>query len=119
MGAITKRVLSGSTDGNAIDVNLTSVAVAVHTGPSTTSIIDEVWIYAQNNTGTAITTWFAWGATATANQVKIDIAGDGKLKQVFPGLPMQGNATNKTIVVGASAASTIHVYGWVNRIDQT
>lgn len=50
MATFSKQILSGSTDGKAILVTATATAgTTIHTASSTTTTLDEVWIYAQLN----------------------------------------------------------------------
>jgi hypothetical protein len=50
MATFSKQILSGSTDGKAIKVAQTaSSGTLIHTGSTSTSVFDEVWLYAQLN----------------------------------------------------------------------
>lgn len=50
MATFNKTILSGSTDGRGIKVAATATAgTLIHTGSSTATTIDEIWIYAQLN----------------------------------------------------------------------
>ena len=50
MATFSKQILSGSTDGKAIKVAQTaSSGTLIHTGSTSTSVIDEVWLYATLN----------------------------------------------------------------------
>lgn len=50
MPAFSKVVFSGSTDGRAVKVAATSSpGTTIHTGPSTNTVTDEIWLYAQLN----------------------------------------------------------------------
>jgi hypothetical protein len=50
MAAYSKNILSASTDGRAIKVAQTATAgTLIHTGPTATTVFDEVWLYAQLN----------------------------------------------------------------------
>lgn len=50
MATFTKQILSGSTDGKQIKVAQTaSSGTLIHTGSTTTTTFDEVWLYAQLN----------------------------------------------------------------------
>ena len=57
MATFSKQILSGSTDGKAIKVAQTATAgTLIHTGSTTTTTFDEVWLYAQlNNASAALT----------------------------------------------------------------
>jgi hypothetical protein len=50
MATYSKQILSASTDGKGIKVAQTaSAGTLIHTGSSTSSVFDEVWLYAQLN----------------------------------------------------------------------
>jgi hypothetical protein len=50
MATFSKQIFSGSTDGRSIKVAQTaSLGTVIHTGSSTTSVLDEVWLYATLN----------------------------------------------------------------------
>jgi hypothetical protein len=50
MAVFSKQILSGSTDGKAIKVAQTaSAGTLIHTGSTSTSVFDEVWLYATLN----------------------------------------------------------------------
>ena len=49
MGTISKEILSGSTNGKPIQVSATSsLGDTIHTTLASASVIDEIWLYAQN-----------------------------------------------------------------------
>lgn len=98
--------------------NTTSPGTTIHTCSSNTSIIDEVWIYAVNYDTSArkLTLQFG-GTTAGDNDIELTIAAESGLVLVAPGLPVQGNATAKVIKAYAATATSIVLYGYVNRIS--
>ena len=52
MATFNKELLSQSIDGRAIKVSATAIGTSptlIHTGSATSTVLDEVWIYAQNN----------------------------------------------------------------------
>jgi len=120
MAAITKRVLSGSVDGLAIAVSSTSGGViTAHTGPSSSSIIDEVWLYATNELTTTISLVVEWGASSSLTAIYQDIVPREGPQLVAPGLVIQGNATPKVISVWGTVKDQLVIHGYVNRLDQS
>ena len=121
MPTIVKRVLSGSTDGFPINVSSTSTsATVIHTGSTSTNVIDEVWLYAQNSNTVTVSCWMEWGGGASASQlIKFDVFGQSGPECVIPGLIIQGrSATGISITMGASTSNVISILGFVNRITQ-
>lgn len=123
MATVTKRILSGSTDGFPITVSATAVsATLIHTGPTSTTTIDEVYIYANNSSTNTVTMWMEWGNAASGSHViTFDVLPKGEGPQlIVPGFPLQGrSATGASINVGASTSNVIQIYGFVNRIVQS
>jgi hypothetical protein len=114
--AMTKIVLSGSTDGIPYQSDGTDW-YTIHTASSTATDFDEVWLWACNPSGTdrlAYVGWGSWGTTAT--QTKYTVAKQDGLFLVIPGLAMKGNASSPKIVsVYSGTANAINWVGYVNR----
>lgn len=110
----TRRLLSGSTDGIPILVNVTSsgTALTVHTAVSGVTDFDEVWLYAFNIGANDVTLNLSLGDTAKA--VKQIISANVGLVSVCEGLPLQNGAVVKA---WASNATDCHLVGFVNRLD--
>jgi len=125
MATYTKAILSGSTDGLDIAINASSTAgTLIHTGPSTTSILDEIFIYAKNEVSatSAQVLTILWGADSqagTSQTMRTTIPQRDGLYLVIPGLIIQGNATPLVIRAVCNESSAVAVMGYVNRIDQT
>jgi hypothetical protein len=119
MATFSKLILSGSTDGKAIKVAATSSpGTTIHTGSSTATTIDEVWLYAVNTSATAVKLTVQWGGTtATDDDIEVTIQPEAGLVTIAPGLLIKGNASS-ALVVRAFAATTnvITIHGFVNRI---
>lgn len=121
MATFTKLALqpAGSTgDGLGILVAATSTAgTAIHTASTTTTTIDEVWLYAYNNHSADILLTIEFGgATAPKDVIKQTVITQAGLVLVVPGLVVQGNATAKVVRAFAATASQISIFGYVNRI---
>ncbi len=55
MATFSKTILSGSTDGRGIKVAATATAgTLVHTGSSTATTLDEIWLYAVNTSASDV-----------------------------------------------------------------
>lgn len=120
MATYTKVVLSGSTQGKAIKVAATaSTGTTIHATGTSSSIIDEVWLYAYNSSTSpiALTIQFG-GTTAVDNDIKIDIPATSGLTLVVPGLILTGTgAAANTVYAYAGTADVVTISGYVNRIS--
>lgn len=118
MASFAKTILSGSTDGRAILVAATaSAGTTIHTGPSNTSHLHEVWLYAMCTDTTARKLTIQWGATTSPNDdIELTIPAESGLVLVAPGLLLKGNATPLVIRAFAATANVITIHGFVNTI---
>ena len=120
MATFAKEKLSASTDGRAIKVAATGTAgTLLHTGSSTATVYDEIWLYAQNSDTTARKLTVEWGGvTAPDDLIEITIPAESGLVLVAPGLLIKGNATTALNVRAfAATANVITIHGYVNRIS--
>ena len=93
---------------------IASTSTTIHTSVSTTTDFDEIWIWAQNTSASAVNLTIQWGGTADpANAVKLQMAASSGSYLLVPGWIL-----NNSLVVSAVAATTnvINVTGFVNRI---
>ena len=118
MVTYTKQLLSGSTDGKGILVAATATAgTLLHTGSTTTTTLDEVWLYAVNSSTSAVKLTIEWGeATAPNGNIEQTIAAESGLVLITPGLLIKGNATALTVRAFAATTNVIIVHGYVNQI---
>jgi hypothetical protein len=120
MATFTKVLLSGSTEGKPIKVAQTaSTGTTIHATGTSSSIIDEIWLYAYNSsTGPILLTIQFGGTTAVDNDIKIDIPPTSGLTLVVPGLILTGTGSAaNTVYAYAGTADVITVSGYVNRIS--
>ena len=120
MATFSKIPLSGNTSGMGILVNSGSSGVAgptIHTGSSSASVTDEVWLYAVNydTTDRKLTIQYG-GVTAGTNEIEFTVKAENGLYLIVPGLILVGNATPKVITAYAATNTSIVLYGYVNRI---
>ena len=118
MATYTKTILSGSTDGKSIKVAATATAgTTIHTGSSTATTLDEVWIYAQNTDTTDRKLTIEWGGTTAPDDlIEYTVKAENGLYLIIPGLILKGNATPLVVRAFAATANVITISGYVNRI---
>ena len=119
MAVFSKQLLSGSTQGRAIKVAATaSTGTTIHTTGTSSTIIDEVWLYAYNSsTGPVTLTIQYGGTTAVDNDIKLDIPPTSGLTLVVPGLILTGTGSaGNTVAAYAGTTNVITISGYVNRI---
>jgi hypothetical protein len=118
MATFSKIPLSGSTDGRGIHIDdAATPGKTVHTGSSTATIIDEVWLYATNYDSTDRKLTIEWGgATAGGDIIEFTVKAENGLYLIVPGLILKGNATPLVIAAFAATTSAINIFGYVNRI---
>ena len=122
MATFTKTLLSGSSQGKAIKVAATtsgSAGTTIHATGTSSTTIDEVWLYAYNSSASAATLTIQWGGvTAVDNETKLSIPATTGLTLVIPGLIITGTGSAaNTIAAYAGTTNVITVSGYVNRIS--
>lgn len=120
MATFSKVLLSGSTQGKAIKVAATaSTGTTIHATGTSSSIQDEIWLYAYNSsTGPVTLTIQFGGTTAVDNDIKIDVPATSGLTLVVPGLVLTGTgAAANTVYAYAGTTNVITISGYVNRIS--
>lgn len=117
MATYSRIVLSGSTKGRAIKVAATSSpGTTIHTGSSTNTTYDEIWLYAQNTDTTDRKLTLEWGGTTSPDDlIEVTIPAEGGLIPIAPGLTIQGDATPLVVKAFAASANVITIHGYVNR----
>jgi hypothetical protein len=116
MASYSKQLLSGSTNGKGIKVAATATAgTTIHTAVAGTSSIDEIWLYANNTSSSAVKLTLEWGeATAPDGNIEISIGAEGAgMILIAPGIPLQNGLVVKAF---AATANVINIFGYVNRI---
>ena len=121
MATLSKLCLqpAGSTGtGLAIKVAATATAgTAIHTASSTSTTIDEIWLYAVNTSASSVKLTIEWGeATAPDGNIELTVQPEAGLVTIIPGLLLQGNASAKVVRAFAATANVITIHGFVNRI---
>ena len=114
MASISKRILSGSTDGRLIAVAATSSpGTTVHTAVAGFTDIDEVNLYAVNTSTSDVLLSLQYGGTSAADEIDFVIPPQVGVVEIAQKLLL-----NNGSVVRAFAGTTnvINVGGYVNRI---
>jgi hypothetical protein len=121
MATFTKLALQpAGTTGTGLGVKVAATAssgTAIHTASTTTTTIDEIWLYAVNTSTSSVKLTIQWGeTTAPDGNIEVTILPEAGLVTVIPGLLLQGNATAKVVRAFAGTADVIVLHGFVNRI---
>lgn len=119
MATFSKVALSGSTQGKGIKVVATaSTGTTIHATGTSSSIIDEVWLYAYNSHTSSVTLTIQFGGTTSPdNDIKLSIPTSSGLTLVVPGLILTGTgAAANTVYAYAGTANVVTLSGYVNRI---
>lgn len=114
MAIYSKTTLSGSTNGRQIKVVATaSSGTLIHTAHATA--LDEIWLYAVNDTATDRLLNIQWGGTtATDDDIEFTVKAQNGLYLIVPGLLLTGGTVVRAYC--AAAANAIQISGYVNRI---
>lgn len=118
MATFSKIALSGSTDGRMIKVAATATAgTTIHTGSTTATTFDEVWLYAVNSSASSVKLTIEYGGTTSPDDlIEFTVAAESGLYLIIPGLIIKGNATALVVRAFAATANVINIAGYVNRI---
>ena len=117
---IDKVVLSGSTGGMPIKVVATATTgTTIHTTGTSSSIIDEVWLYATNTSVSSVNLTIEFGSTTAPDQnITVAIPSKSGLSICVAGLILVGTGSAaRTITAFAGTANVINISGYINRIS--
>lgn len=119
MASFSRTTLSESTGGQPILVAQTATAgTLIHATGTSSTILDEIWLYAQNDhTSDLLLTIEFGGVTSPNNLIRQTITARSGLFLVIPGLVLAGTGSAaRNVRAFAATANLIHVSGYVNRI---
>jgi hypothetical protein len=119
MATFSKVKLSGSTNGRGILVAATtSTGTTIHATGTSSTVLDEIWLYAYNSDTAAITLTIEFGGTTAPNDnIKLSIPANSGLTLVVPGLILSGTGSAaSTITAFAGTTNKIVITGYINRI---
>ena len=118
MATFSKVIPSGSTQGKAVKIAATaSVGTTLHATGTSSTIVDEVWVYAYNSDSSARNLTVQFGGTATPdNDITLSIPAQAGLTLVVPGFPLTGTGSAaNTVYAYAAVTNVITCYVYVNR----
>ena len=121
MASFAKVLLSGGSQGKAIKIAATtagSAGTTIHTTGTSSTVIDEVWLYATNSSSANVVLTIQWGGvTAVDNETKLTIPSNSGLTLVIPGLILTGTGSAGNVIAAyAATTDVITISGYVNRI---
>jgi hypothetical protein len=120
MATYTKVLLSSSSTGVPTTVVATaSTGTTIHTTGTSASIIDEVWLYANNTSTSPVLLTVQFGGTGAVQHAKpITLSPQSGDVLIVAGLPLTGNGSaGSTVAAFAATASVITISGYINRIS--
>lgn len=120
MATFSKVLLSGSTQGRGIKVAATSSpGTTIHATGTSSTVIDEVWLYAYNSAASSVQMTIQYGNTTSPDdEIKISIPTVSGLTLVIPGLILTGTGSAaNTIRAFAGTGNVVTIHGYVNRIQ--
>lgn len=120
MATFTKVICSGSTNGKGVKITGTASGSAntIHSTGTSSTTLDEIWIWVVNSSTSAVKATCLFGATASPdNEIEVTVPGESGLMLVVPGLILSGTgAASNTVSMFAASGSALIAYGYVNRI---
>jgi len=119
MATYSKEKLSASTQGKAIKVVATSSpGTTIHATGVSSTVEDEIWLYAYNSASSSSTLTIQFGGTTSPdNDIKLSIPATSGLTLITPGLILTGTGSDaNTVYAYATNTNVITISGYVNRI---
>ena len=118
MATYSKQALSGGAQGVPIAVVATaSTGTTIHATGTSSTTIDEIWLYATNTSTAAVVLTIQYGGTATLNQIQQTIPANSGLTLIVPGLILTGTgAAANTVYAYAGTTNVVNISGYVNRV---
>jgi len=120
MATYSKVLLSGSSQGQPIIVSASaSIGTTIHATGTSASILDEIWLYANNTSTSPVLLTVQFGGTGSVQHAKpITLSPQSGDVLIVAGLPLTGTGSAATnIYAFAATASVITISGYVNRIS--
>jgi hypothetical protein len=119
MATFAKTLLSGSSNGRMVKVAATATAgTLIHATGTSSTIIDEVWLYAVNSSASNVKLTIEYGGTTSPDDlIEFTVAAENGLYLIVPGLVLTGTGVAaNNIRAFAGTANVLNIAGYVNRI---
>ena len=119
MATFSKHLLSGSTGGQPVLVAATATAgTLIHATGTSSTILDEIWLYAQNDhTADLLLTIEFGGVTSPNNLIRQTVTSRSGLVLVISGLLLAGDGSAaRNVRAFCASANLVTLSGYVNRI---
>jgi hypothetical protein len=117
MATISKVLLSGSTDGMPIPLDggtASAGADTIHTAGSGTSNLDEIWLWATNQSTTqSVLVTIEFGLPDDHAGKIVQLINPSETIAIVPGIPL---CNSKVVEAFASVVDVVNIFGYVNRI---
>jgi hypothetical protein len=120
MATYSKVLLSSSSTGAPTTVVATSsTGTTIHTTGTSATVIDEIWLYANNTSTSPVLLTVQFGGTGAVQHAKpITLAPQSGDVLIVAGLPLKGTGeAASTVAAFAATGSVITISGYVNRIS--
>jgi hypothetical protein len=95
-----------------------TTGTTIHATGTSSSIIDEIWLYAVNSDTTNRKLTIEFGGTSSPDDlIELTVTAESGLVLVVPGLVLAGTGSAaRTVTAFAATANVISIGGYVNRI---
>lgn len=116
MATYSKAPLSGSTHGRGIKIGATAIGTGttIHTAVNSTTDLDLLTLFMQNNHTDSVTVTLGWGGTTDPDDlIELTLDFGQGLVLVVADLPLRNNLS---LVAAADVADVITVFGYANQI---
>jgi hypothetical protein len=116
MATYEKRKLSADSDGSGVWLGLDSAEITIHTTGTSSSVLDEVWLYFSNNDPDIEVPCYV--RIGTSNGISFNIPANSGLYLILPGIIMSGTGSAGSVLTAENTftSGTVSVFGYVNRI---
>jgi len=118
MGTISKLAFTGSNQGRPILVAASgATGTTIHTTLSSSTTVDEIWLYATNNDTVQRNLTIEYGTTGAASEISVGIPSKSGLSIILAGCVLTGTGSASSVVRAyGSVSNQISVVGYVNRL---
>ena len=125
MASFSKINLSpGGTEGSGNQIALGTGATQIHDTGTSSTVRDEVWLWATNIDASSIEVSIAYGYViadghADADKIVVTVPPKSGLMLLIAGLPLRGSGSAaRRITATAGTGAKVNVTGYVNRLTE-